>query len=256
VKTRRTTRKTIFFMDDAHGKDAAASLRRQAFTLVELLVVIAIVSVLLSISIPSLRRARASALRVACAHNLKQIGLGIDMYLGDHDGLYPCAQDPVDPNYWLWMGRGWRRWVEPYLGGSIGVKNPAVLLCPEDRTDPGNYESTSYAYSMAFYHSPGQIDAMSAPNDAYDKSSVRQSVPQRIGNVAHPAAKILIGEWLSNHAPVEGDQGWWCWLGARTFLLADGQVRFLEATDIRPANDKLPDANLTVHGIKGRDLTP
>lgn len=241
-------------MDGACRNEVPASACRRAFTLVELLVVIAIISVLLSILIPSLHKARSSALRVACSHNLKQIGLGIDMYLGDHDNLYPCAQDPVDPNYWLWMGRGWRQWVEPYLGGSIGVKNPAVLLCPEDRTDPGRYESTSYAYSMAFYHSPAQIDSMSEPADTYDKTRIQRSIPQRIIGVAHPSEKILIGEWLSNHAFVEGDPGWWSWLGFRTFLLADGQVRFLKATEIRPARDDLPDANLTVHGIRGRDL--
>ncbi|MBN1360303.1 MAG: type II secretion system protein [Sedimentisphaerales bacterium] len=241
-------------MDGLCSHDPPISARRHAFTLVELLVVIAIISLLLSVMIPSLRRARSSALRVACAHNLRQIGLGIGMYLGDHDGVYPCAQDPVDPNYWLWMGRGWRQWVEPYVGGSIGVRNPAVLLCPEDRTDPGRYESTSYAYSMAFYHSPVQIDAMSEPADTYDPTRVQRSIPQRASSVAHPAAKILIGEWLSNHAPVHDDQGWWCWLGSRTFLLADGQVCFLEATEIRPARDKLPDANLTVNGVKGRDL--
>ncbi len=241
-------------MDGPRPNNVVTSARRQAFTLVELLVVIAIISILLSVLIPSLHRARSSALRVACAHNLKQIGLGIDLYLGDNDGAYPCAQDPVDPDYWLWMGRGWRQWVVPYLGGSRGVENPSVLLCPEDRTDPGRYESTSYAYSMTFYHSPEQIDSMSEPADTYVNERARRSIPQRIGSVAHPAAKILMGEWLSNHAVVDADQGWWCWLGSRTFLLADGQVRYLKATAVRPAQDDLPDANLTVKGVKGRDL--
>jgi len=44
--------------------------------------------------------------------------------------------------------------------------------------------------------------------------------------------------------------------GARLFVLADGQVVFLETKKIRPARDALPDANLTVHGLKGRDLAP
>jgi len=77
--------------------------------------------------------------------------------------------------------------------------------------------------------------------------------------VRWPCAKILIGEWLSNHAPVERaqtDLGWWCWLGARCFLFADGQVVFLKAQSIRAAGDDLPDANLTVYGIKGRDYAP
>jgi len=229
---------------------------RRGFTLIELLVVIAIISLLLAILGPSLRKARSMARRVVCSHNLKQVGLAMDMYTGDHETMYPCAQDPVSttPPYWLWMGRGWRRWVEKYLSTNIDVNTPSVLLCPADRTDPVKYESTSYAYSMAFYHSPEQIDAMSATADTY--SNPQPPIAQRVGDVAGPSGKILLGEWNSNHAPYENDKGWWEWKGARIFLFADGQVALLDTKRIRPARDGLPDANLTVHGIKGRDLAP
>jgi hypothetical protein len=36
-------------------------------------------------------------------------------------------------------------------------------------------------------------------------------------------------------------------------LIASGQVLFLEATEIRQANDGNPNPNLTEHGIKGID---
>jgi prepilin-type N-terminal cleavage/methylation domain-containing protein len=227
-----------------------------AFTLIELLVVIAIISVLLSILLPCLHKVKANAYRTGCMHNLRQIDLAMRLYLGDHDSIYPCAADPLPSGNWLWMGRGWRGFVKPYLGGPIDVNNPSVLLCPEDRADPAKYESTSYAYSMAFYHSPEQIDAMSDKADTYDKTKVKPSVPQRQDSIAWPAAKILIGEWASNHLPVAEEQGWWNWQGARTFLMADGQVMYLRADQIRPARDDLPDANLTVHGRSGRDNTP
>ena len=229
---------------------------RRAFSLIELLVVLAIISILLSILIPSLRMVKVRAFRTGCMHNLKQIGLGMNMYLDGNDNVWPCAEDPVStsPFYWLWMGRGWRASVKPYLGGSIDVNNPSVLLCPEDRADPAKYESTSYAYSMAFYHSPDQIDAMSDKADTY--TNPRPSVRQRIGDVAYPSAKILLGEWSSNHVAIDQEQGWWNWQGARNFLFADGQVVFLHAEQIHPARDNLPDANLTINGIKGRDWTP
>ncbi len=234
----------------------ASEKARPAFSLVELLVVIAIIALLLAILIPSLRKAKSLARRLSCANNLRQIHLAFDLYLGANDDTYPCAQDPVSttPFYWLWMGRGWRKFIEPYLGGNIDVNNPSVLLCPADTTDPAKYESTSYAYSMAFYHSPEQIDAMNAVEDTY--RDPRPSIPQKSLNVAGPSGKILIGEWFSNHYPNDDEKGWWNWLGARNYLFADSQVRLLKATQIRPARDNLPDANLTKHGIRGADYPP
>jgi len=229
---------------------------RLGFTLIELLVVIAIIALLLSVLIPSLRKVRAVAARVGCAQQLKQIYLAVDMYLSSNDNTYPCAQDPVstEPAYWLWMGRGWRSFVEPYLGGPVDVNNPSVLFCPNDRVAKEKYESTSYSYSMAFYHSPEQIDDMNSPADTY--SNPRASIAQRSTDVSKPSGKILIGEWLSNHLPIDEDSGWWCWQGARNYLFADGRTSFLKAIEIRPARDGFPDANLTVRGIKGQDWPP
>lgn len=229
---------------------------RSGFTLMELLVVIAIIALLLSILMPSLRKAKAIAARTVCSHNLKQINLAVGFYLNEHDNVYPCAEDPVstEPAYWLWMGRGWRSFVEPYLGGSVDVNNPSVLFCPQDRVAKEKYESTSYSYSMAFYHSPDQIDDMNSPADTY--TNPRPSIAQRSMDVRKPSGKILIGEWLSNHSPIDEDKGWWCWEGSRNYLFVDGQVSFLEAKQIRPARDEFPDANLTIRGIKGQDWPP
>jgi len=231
---------------------------RLGFTLIELLVVISIIVLLLSILMPSLRKVKAIAGRVGCGHQLKQIYLAVDMYLSSNDNIYPCTQDPVstEPAYWLWMGRGWRSFVEPYIGGPLDVNNPSVLFCPEDRIAKEKYESTSYSYSMAFYHSPEQIDDMNSPADTYGKTSKYPSVPQRNLSVLNPSGKILIGEWLSNHSPIDGDSGWWCWEGSRNYLFADGRTSFLKAKEIRPARDGLPDANLTARGIKGQDWPP
>jgi len=107
---------------------------------------------------------------------------------------------------------------------------------------------------MAFYHSPAQIDTLNKVEDTY--SNPLPSIPQKALDVADPAGKILIAEWFSNHEPIEDEKGWWTWDGTRNYLFADGQVHMLKANRIRPARDNMPDANLTLHGIKGTDYPP
>jgi prepilin-type N-terminal cleavage/methylation domain-containing protein/prepilin-type processing-associated H-X9-DG protein len=59
--------------------------RPSAFTLVELLVVMAIISMLMSILLPSLNKAREAGQRVCCLSNLRQLTLSWVMYTSDNE---------------------------------------------------------------------------------------------------------------------------------------------------------------------------
>ncbi len=230
------------------------SVARRGFTLIELLVVMAVIGVLTGMLLPIVTQARGAAHKTSCSNNLRQIGVAFATYLNAHDDFYPCARDPVSaaPFYWLWMGRGWRGFVAPFLGQKIDPKNPSVLFCTSDLDAENKFEATSYAYSMAFYHSSAQIDAMADAALTYSKP--QPSLGQRGSQVSSPTEKVLAGEWTSNHERVAGDTGWWVWAGTRNFLFADGHAAFVPATRIRAANDAKPNPCLTHFGIHGRDV--
>lgn len=79
-------------MKTRRSKNCAGSEVQNAsrgFTLIDTLVTLAIVALLISILLPSLSGAREAARRVACASNVRQIGLGITMYADDHSDRLP-----------------------------------------------------------------------------------------------------------------------------------------------------------------------
>ena len=108
-----------------------------AFTLIELLVVVAVVGILAALLLPALSRSKASAHRIRCVSNLRQLGLAAQMYWDEHENQafrYRRGATNDGVIYWFgWLanGREGERAFDatqgalfPFLGGK------GVEVCP------------------------------------------------------------------------------------------------------------------------------
>ncbi len=62
------------------------------FTLVEILVVIGIISILAALLFPVYQRTVEGARATACSEHLHQLGIGLNLYLGEHNMIMPQLQ--------------------------------------------------------------------------------------------------------------------------------------------------------------------
>ena len=110
------------------------------FTLIELLVVIAIIALLISIIVPSLRKAKDGVRRIVCRNDLKQVVISANIYASDYDE-------------WIFLsGDGW--WLQDLdvitadLIIEISGGDNRIFYCPSVRDKRGpfwpywNYTST------------------------------------------------------------------------------------------------------------------
>lgn len=118
---------------------------KRGFTLIELLVVIAIIAILAAILFPVFAQAKASAKSIACLSNMKQLGLGLQMYLSDNDDhvFYRSGWVNSRSGNTKVLGPGdsanhyrWWNLLMPY------VKSNKVFVCPDDSqpTQSPNYD--------------------------------------------------------------------------------------------------------------------
>jgi prepilin-type N-terminal cleavage/methylation domain-containing protein len=122
----------------------------RAFTLIELLVVVGIIAILVAVSFAYISSAMESGRRSACLGNLRQIGIGLQVYAGEHNEHYP----------YIWDGNN--TWDNLLIQGGYETKD--VFSCPDDTAAraPGNVKR-SYAmngYISDLYNDPASVQGL------------------------------------------------------------------------------------------------
>ena len=220
--------------------------RRDGFTLIELLVVIAIISLLVSILLPSLTRAKDLAKTVLCQSNLRGLGTVFYFYSEEYDQWAPPVKRSDHANGQWWVYREpWNYYIgRDYLdlGEPPWPEGGTLLCCPADEspegfyTDPARREDEKYysTYAKNYHLGPAYGHDFSPPPYLKKMDQIRCSPSEMMYAVGFTGRTV--GAWTPDSPPAS-----WLFVhdDRNTFLWADGSASFPNEYPFDPDNPPL-----------------
>src|SRR5258707_9077584 len=182
------------------------------FTLIELLVVIGIIAILAAMLLPALARAKAKAQQSYCLNNLKQLALGMSIYIVDSNDVYAGAAsaNTYGPHLEDWIY--WRVGANtPTVNGVLMTLEKSTLIrvlgtggstnlfrCPMDRSDSDRIAQAQsgdgpylYSYEFTSLH----LDANNANHGITTIIELNGAAhPFKSTQVHDPAKKMMVVE--------------------------------------------------------------
>ncbi|MFP3903341.1 MAG: DUF1559 domain-containing protein [Armatimonadota bacterium] len=203
---------------------------RRGFTLIELLVVIAIIAILAAILFPVFARAREKARQTSCLSNVKQIGLGWQMYIQDYDETVPpyyipnSERGPELPDLGSSTTLYWQDLIHPY------IKNFQIWVCPSEGTSGEVAYIRSYGgnYSYVFSHYDDWVYFLADfdyPSQTYAILEATSYITKYDPGILHSSGSSYWGLVESRH----NDQN--------NVLFIDGHAKSLAHSVVAPESD-------------------
>jgi prepilin-type processing-associated H-X9-DG protein/prepilin-type N-terminal cleavage/methylation domain-containing protein len=144
------------------------TLGRHGFTLVELLVVIGIIAVLIGVLLPALNQARQQALLIQCQSNMRQWGVGLQIYVDANGGALPLRVP--DGTVTEWFGPSPNN---PIPGYPLGLDDMSIFF----NAIPASTTGKSYYQMLVDDHNGKNLLPAAGSNNIFTCPASQAAVP-------------------------------------------------------------------------------